>query len=63
MDERTRIDQHARGFFEGLWQHGDHWERESSAFEQTKYVRTLALLAVTWVRTSCIQWRKESRSA
>jgi SAM-dependent methyltransferase len=44
MDERTRIDQHARGFFEGLWQRGDHWELESSEFEQMKYVRTLALL-------------------
>ena len=44
MDERTRIDQHARGFFEGLWQQGDHWELASSAFEQMKYVRTLALL-------------------
>jgi cyclopropane fatty-acyl-phospholipid synthase-like methyltransferase len=44
MDERTRIDQHARGFFEGLWQRGDHWELESSEFEQMKYVRTLTLL-------------------
>lgn len=45
MDERTRtIDQQARGFFEGLWQRGDHWELESSAFERMKYARILALL-------------------
>jgi SAM-dependent methyltransferase len=44
VDERTRIDQQAREFFEGLWQRGDHWELESSAFEQTKYTRMLALL-------------------
>jgi 2-polyprenyl-3-methyl-5-hydroxy-6-metoxy-1,4-benzoquinol methylase len=44
VDERTRIDQQAREFFEGLWQRGDHWELESSAFEQMKYARILALL-------------------
>ena len=44
MDERTRIDQQAGEFFEGLWQRGDHWDLESSAFEQMKYARILALL-------------------
>src|SRR5262245_41783194 len=44
VDERTRIDQQAREFFEGLWQRGDHWGLESSAFEQMKYARILALL-------------------
>jgi len=44
VDERTRIDKQAREFFEGLWQRGDHWDLESSAFEQMKYARILALL-------------------
>jgi len=44
MNERTSIDQHAQGFFEDLWQRGDHWEFESSEFEQMKYAHTLAPL-------------------
>lgn len=44
MAERILIDQQAQGFFEGLWQHGDHWEFDSSAFEQVRYARLLALL-------------------
>ena len=44
MAERILIDQQAQGFFEGLWQHGDHWEFDSSAFEQARYARLLALL-------------------
>jgi predicted TPR repeat methyltransferase len=44
MYERGQIDQHAQAFFEGLWQNGDHWEIESSAFEQARYKRLLVLL-------------------
>jgi SAM-dependent methyltransferase len=44
MAERILIDQQAQGFFEELWQHGDHWEFDSSAFEQARYARLLALL-------------------
>jgi predicted TPR repeat methyltransferase len=35
----------ARSFFDGLWQQGDYWALESSAFEQEKYARAIALLA------------------
>ena len=45
MAERTLLDQQAQGFFEGLWQRGDHWEFDSSAFEQERYARLMALLA------------------
>jgi SAM-dependent methyltransferase len=45
MAERTLLDQQAQGFFEELWQRGDHWEFDSSAFEQTRYARLMALLA------------------
>ena len=45
MAERTLLDQQAQGFFEELWQHGDHWEFDSSAFEQERYARLMALLA------------------
>ncbi len=45
MAERLHLDQQAQGFFEGLWQQGDHWEFESSDFEQQRYTRLLALLA------------------
>src|SRR5262249_32481234 len=44
MAERTLLDQQAQGFFEELWQRGDHWEFESSAFEQAKYAHLLSLL-------------------
>jgi SAM-dependent methyltransferase len=44
MTERVLIDQKARGFFEGLWQQGDHWEFESSTFEQARFARCLAVL-------------------
>ena len=45
MAERTLLDQQAEGFFEELWQRGDHWEFDSSAFEQMRYARLMALLA------------------
>jgi len=45
MAERTLLDQQAQGFFEELWQRGDHWEFDSSAFEQARYARLMALLA------------------
>ena len=45
MAERTLLDQQAQGFFEELWQRGDHWEFDSSAFEQDRYARLMALLA------------------
>jgi SAM-dependent methyltransferase len=45
MAERTLLDQQAEGFFEELWQRGDHWEFDSSAFEQARYARLMALLA------------------
>ena len=45
MTERALIDQQAHGFFEELWQQGDHWELDSSAFEQARFARLHALLA------------------
>jgi predicted TPR repeat methyltransferase len=44
MAERAHLDQHAQGFFEDLWQQGDHWEFESSEFEQQRYAALLQLL-------------------
>jgi SAM-dependent methyltransferase len=41
---REDLKQKAEAFFENLWQRGDPWEFETSAFEQTKYARQLALL-------------------
>jgi predicted TPR repeat methyltransferase len=45
MAERTLLDQQAQAFFEDLWQRGDHWEFDSSEFEQARYARLMALLA------------------
>jgi len=45
MTEHALIDQKAREFFEELWQRGDHWEFDSSAFEQGRFARLLALIA------------------
>src|SRR4030095_2967130 len=45
MAERTLLNQQAQGFFEELWQRGDHWEFDSSTFEQERYARLMALLA------------------
>ena len=35
----------ARAFFDDLWQRGDHWQLESSAYEQAKYARQLELIS------------------
>jgi SAM-dependent methyltransferase len=34
----------ARAFFDELWQKGDHWQLETSAYEQAKYARQLELI-------------------
>jgi predicted TPR repeat methyltransferase len=44
MQERTAIDQHAREFFDTMWQRGDPWEFDGSAYEQGRYARLLRLL-------------------
>lgn len=44
MIENKLVHEKARAFFEGLWKRGDPWDLESSAFEQAKYERQLALL-------------------
>lgn len=44
MAARTDLDQQAQRFFEDLWQQGDHWEFDSSEFEQQRYARLLTLL-------------------
>src|SRR5689334_5001551 len=35
----------AEEFFEGLWQRGDPWEFETSAFEQQKYEEEIRLIS------------------
>src|SRR2546425_3815011 len=42
--EQEDLRQKAEDFFENVWQRGDPWEFETSAFEKTKYARQLALL-------------------
>lgn len=42
MQERVLINHQAETFFERMWQDGDPWEFESSAFEQARYARLLA---------------------
>ena len=42
--DREQLRQKAEMFFENIWQRGDPWEFETSAFEQAKYARQLALL-------------------
>lgn len=44
MATHSELDQQAHQFFEKLWQQGDHWEFDSSEFEQQRYARLLALL-------------------
>jgi len=56
MAERTLLDQQAQGFFEELWQRGDHWEFDSSAFEQTRYTRLMALLGWTSLWRMSSNW-------
>jgi SAM-dependent methyltransferase len=43
MSDNSPGDQ-ARAFFDELWQKGDHWQLESSSYEQTKYARQLDLI-------------------
>jgi SAM-dependent methyltransferase len=43
--DREDAGQRARSFFDDLWQQGDYWALETSAFEQEKYAREIALLA------------------
>ena len=44
MTDREATSRRAQAFFEDLWKRGDPWELESSAFEQAKYARYLAML-------------------
>ena len=45
MTDRDRAGQQALEFCEGLWQRGDPWELESSAYEQARQARLIAILA------------------
>jgi SAM-dependent methyltransferase len=45
MQERAVIDQKAREFFDTMWQQGDPWEFDSSAYEQSRYAHLLRLLS------------------
>jgi SAM-dependent methyltransferase len=44
MAESKITHEKAKAFFEDLWKRGDPWSLESSAFEQAKYERQLAML-------------------
>ena len=44
-DERATAARTTRELFEDLWAEGDHWELETSALDQRRYARQLALLA------------------
>ena len=44
-DERAAAARTTRNFFERLWAEGDHWDLETSALDQRRYARQLALLA------------------
>lgn len=44
-NERQNIHLKAEAFFEKLWEKGDPWSLETSAFERAKYERQLAMLA------------------
>ena len=44
MTERALISQKTQTFLENLWKRGDPWGLESSEFEQSKYMRQLAIL-------------------
>jgi SAM-dependent methyltransferase len=44
MAESKITHEKAKAFFEDLWKRGDPWDLESSAFEQAKYERQLAML-------------------
>ena len=44
MNQRARIDEKARAFFEELWNRGDPWDLETSEFEQAKYDKEISSL-------------------
>lgn len=44
MTERELIGQKAQEFFDGLWQHGDHWEFESSDYERVRLAHLFKML-------------------
>lgn len=43
-DDRARVGDRARHFFDSLWNQGDYWKLETSAFEQARYARLMELL-------------------
>ena len=45
MSDNISPTDQARAFFDELWQKGDHWQLESSAYEQAKYARQLELIS------------------
>ena len=45
MTKRHDADEKALGFFENLWRHGDHWELETSPFEEARYDALLTMLS------------------
>lgn len=42
--DRANAGAEARRFFEDLWREGDHWDLETSDYDQARYDRELALL-------------------
>ena len=42
--DRERAGDRARSFFDGLWNQGDYWKLETSAFDQARYARLMELL-------------------
>lgn len=44
MNDKTLIAQKARDFCDGLWQQGDFWNFETSAYEQARFARLMAIL-------------------
>src|SRR3954471_21355066 len=44
VTERELVDQKIRNFMEGLWQRGDPWDLENSAYERDRCVELLKML-------------------
>ena len=44
MTERELVDQKIRNFMEGLWERGDPWDLENSAYERDRCVELLKML-------------------
>lgn len=42
--DRERAGDRARRFFDGLWNQGDYWKLETSAFDQARYARLMEVL-------------------